>query len=241
MAGRRNWTEQEVRAALGLYLITPFGRIHNRNPKIVELAWRIWRTPLAVALKLVNLAAIDDSLARKGIANASVLDRRVLAEFQDAPGHVLAAQDTGYVQPEAPFDGVHLREGMDRRMTTTIRVGQGYFREMMLASYGAKCALTGVEEPKLLVASHIVGWAEDATQRMNPRNGNLLNALHDKAFDWHLVAFDERFDMVVSERLPPQAWAPLGGVNRLDMPSRFLPDQDLLERHRATFYDAQAG
>ena len=241
MAERRNWTEQEVRAALGLYLTTPFGRIHKANPAIVELAGRIGRTPSAVALKMSNLAAIDESLPRKGMANASALDRRIWAEFQVAPEHVLAACDMTYSQVEAPFDGVHLREGMDRKTTTTTRVGQSYFREMILASYGTKCALTGVEEPKLLMASHIVSWAEDASQRLNPRNGILLNALHDKAFDRHLITFDERYDMIVSDRLPPQARARLGGVTRLEMPQRFLPDQDLLERHRAAFCDAKTG
>ncbi|WGI21688.1 HNH endonuclease [Amylibacter sp. IMCC11727] len=239
MAERRNWTEQEVRAALALYLVTPFGRIHKGNPQIIDLAGRIGRTPSAVALKLSNLAAIDETLPRKGMANASALDRQIWAEFQTEPEYVLDAREFVYRQPDAVPDGIHLREGVDRVTTTKVRQGQGYFRDMMLASYGAKCALTGVEEPKLLVASHIVGWAEDASQRLNPRNGILLNALHDKAFDRHLITFDESYRMIVSDHMRPITRERIGrGV--LDMPSRFLPDQDLLERHRAKFFDAQA-
>jgi DNA (cytosine-5)-methyltransferase 1/putative restriction endonuclease len=220
-------------------LITPFGRIHKGNAQIIDLARRIGRTPSAVALKLSNLAAIDDTLPRKGLANASAMDRQVWAEFQTEPEHVLDAREMVYRQPDVAFDGVHLREGVDRVATTTVRQGQGYFRDMMLASYGAKCALTGVEEPKLLVASHIVGWAEDASQRLNPRNGILLNALHDKAFDRHLITFDESYRMVVSDQMPPVTRERIGrGV--LDMTSRFLPDQELLERHRAKFFDGQA-
>ncbi len=81
---------------------------------------------------------------------------------------------------------------------------------MILTSYGAKCAVTGVEEPKLLVASHIMGWSEDAAQRLNPRNGILLNALHDKAFDRHLITFDETNRMVVSDRMPPLTCEQIG-------------------------------
>lgn len=239
MAERLNWTEQEVRAALSLYLITPFGRVHKGNPKIIELASRIGRTPSAVALKLSNLAAIDDTLPQKGMANASALDRKVWAEFQVNPDFVLEAQDLTYRQPETPFDGMHLREGMDRQVPSTVRVGQSYFRDMMLASYGSKCALTGVEEPKLLVASHIVGWAEEPKQRLNPRNGILLNAFHDKAFDRHLITFDESYRMVVSDLMPPKARERIGEAE-LELPTRFLPDQDLLERHRKAFFDVQA-
>jgi len=39
-------------------------------------------------------------------------------------------------------------------------------------------------------ASHIVPWAEDERNRLNPRNGLCLNALHDRAFDRHLMWID---------------------------------------------------
>ncbi len=38
IAERRHWTAEEIRAALALYLRTPFGRIHMRNPDIFLLA-----------------------------------------------------------------------------------------------------------------------------------------------------------------------------------------------------------
>ena len=77
MTVRRNWSEEEVRKALTLYLRTTFGRLHNRNPDIIALANEIGRTASSVALKLVNLASLDDSLPAKGMANASATDRQV--------------------------------------------------------------------------------------------------------------------------------------------------------------------
>jgi hypothetical protein len=81
---RRNWTESEIAEAIDLYLRTPFGRIHSRNPKIVELAQRLNRTPGSIALKLTNLASIDESLDRKGMSNYSKLDKAVWDRFWGA-------------------------------------------------------------------------------------------------------------------------------------------------------------
>ena len=77
---RRGWTQPEIVAAVELYLRTPFGRIDQRNPEIADLARRLDRTSGAVALKMANLASLDTTLDRRGMANASALDRRVWAE-----------------------------------------------------------------------------------------------------------------------------------------------------------------
>lgn len=36
------------------------------------------------------------------------------------------------------------------------RVNQNVFRKIVLANYDGKCALTGIDIPELLVASHII-------------------------------------------------------------------------------------
>lgn len=58
------------------------------------------------------------------------------------------------------------------------RIGQGIFRESLLEYWQGRCPLTGIEEPELLRASHIVLWAQfgDA-ERLNVYNGLLLSAL----------------------------------------------------------------
>jgi putative restriction endonuclease len=108
---------------------------------------------------------------------------------------------------------------------------------MVLTGYGSRCALTGVDDVRLLNASHIVGWAEDATQRMRPTNGICLNALHDRAFDRHLITFDEGWRMLIAPQVPAAAKAQLqrGVDGRLQMPTRFLPDAGLMAQHRARF------
>ena len=91
MVERRNWSLEDVKEALALYLVTDFGRFHARNPDIIRLATRLGRTASAVALKLTNLAALDDILPQKGMANASATDREVWASFLRNPDDVEVA------------------------------------------------------------------------------------------------------------------------------------------------------
>ncbi|SEN09404.1 putative restriction endonuclease [Gemmobacter aquatilis] len=246
MAERRNWTEAEVRAALALYLVTEFGRFHSRNPDIIRLAARLGRTAAAVALKLTNLAALDDSLPQKGMANASATDRRVWAEYLRAPEAVIAAYAQ---QSAAPMPGPGLAEaaaafdhrgGGVRDSVVQTRVGQDLFRRTILTSYRNRCALTGIDDPRLLTASHILPWAEAPEMRMRPTNGICLNALHDRAFDRHLITFGEDWRMIVSPHLSADSRAQLvRGVDQpLEMPARFAPDAGFMQAHRQRFASA---
>ena len=258
MAQRRNWSEWEIRHALALYLRTDFGRLHKDNPDIIKLAAHLDRTPSALALKLCNLAALDTTLRRKGMAHTSKIDRRVWSEFLLDPSSVLEAYEsqkklfrkmkdkpvpkyghTGMEESSADFlFDVSAHASGERKVETIQRIGQDFFREMILTSYRGCCALTGIEDSRLLIASHIVPWKEDADNRINPSNGICLNALHDRAFDRHLITFDEDYRMQIAPHVPLVARKKLERVEnpRLEMPSRFLPDQGFLEAHRKIFF-----
>ena len=242
MAKRNLWVREDIQRALVLYLGTPFGQIHSGNPKIIELAQNIGRTPSAVALKMSNLAGIDESLDRKGMANSSALDKQVWKEFLIAPAEIVAVSEAmhgnmQYIQQEH-LDAHGFGEGTNRIVQTTQRRGQGLFRQTILTSYGSRCALTDLDDPRLLIASHIIGWAEHAKTRLNPHNGICLNALHDRAFDKHLITFGESYELLVADNLPRKTSEQLHQVKHrtLRMPERFLPSQDFLETHRQQFY-----
>jgi putative restriction endonuclease len=68
---RRAWTREELIVAFNLYCTIPFGRIHIRNPQIIELAKAIGRTPSAVSWKLANFARLDPVLQKRHIAGAN--------------------------------------------------------------------------------------------------------------------------------------------------------------------------
>ena len=58
------------------------------------------------------------------------------------------------------------------------RVNQNVFRQIVLANYNKKCAITGIDIPDLLVASHIIPWSKNEEERLNPENGICLSALY---------------------------------------------------------------
>ena len=48
----------------------------------------------------------------------------------------------------------------ERKGLVTSRVGQGYYRDLLLQKWNYQCALTGCKQTNLLIASHIVPWSE---------------------------------------------------------------------------------
>lgn len=73
------------------------------------------------------------------------------------------------------------------------RRGQGVFRDKVMSYWSAACPLTGIGEPDLLRASHIIPWnrCEKEVDRLDPNNGLLLSSLWDAAFDRGLVSFSD--------------------------------------------------
>ena len=82
------------------------------------------------------------------------------------------------------------------------RVGQGKFRKELI-DYWHGCALTGFNDTRFLVASHIKPWkdCENHDERLDPYNGLLLLPNLDKAFDLGYISFKEQGDILVSPEL----------------------------------------
>ncbi len=91
------------------------------------------------------------------------------------------------------------------------RVGQDVFRKALIEYWKGRCPLTGITDPALLRASHIVPWSECETDalRLDVHNGLLLSALWDAAFDAGLVSFDNAGRPLCSTALTPTAAAQL--------------------------------
>ncbi|MGB1252926.1 MAG: HNH endonuclease [Candidatus Promineifilaceae bacterium] len=207
----RNWTRNELILAFNLYCKLPFGKMHNRNPQVIALANLIKRSHSAVSWKLVNFARLDPSLQKRGIRGAThgskgeieiwnefsedwerlaYESESLIAEFQDASVEVVAGIDT-----------LDLPVGEDRYRLVKTRVNQSFFRKAVLASYDSKCCITELPLQSLLVASHIIPWAQNASHRTDPSNGLCLNAIHDKAFDRGLLTITTDYQIKLSTEL----------------------------------------
>jgi hypothetical protein len=91
------------------------------------------------------------------------------------------------------------------------RIGQDIFRAALMDYWGGSCPVTGITDPALLRASHIVPWAEcgDAL-RLDVHNGLLLSALWDAAFDAGLISFADDGSVLAGAELSTAAVAALG-------------------------------
>lgn len=86
------------------------------------------------------------------------------------------------------------------------RIGQDIFRASLMDYWQGRCLVTGIDQPELLRASHIIPWAECSDEeRLNVYNGLLLSALWDAAFDAGLVTLDASGMILYSSQLNPAA------------------------------------
>lgn len=209
MAAAKLWTREELLIAFTLYSQIPFGKLHSRNPEIIHYAKLIGRTPSALAMKLVNLASLDPYIiesGRSGLKGASNADRELWKEMSQDVDLFNQQCQTAMEHLETPatpeFDE-ELKDfsGRDKFSTVKTRVDQNLFRKNVLEAYEYRCCVTGLEEPSLLVASHILPWSHSIEQRLNPSNGLCLSSLHDKAFDRGLITFNEQFKLILSPQL----------------------------------------
>jgi len=248
------WTKEQVKLGFNLYCQLPFGKLHSRNPEIIELAKLIGRSPGAVAMKLSNIASLDPAITstgRVGLIGASELDREVWEEFH-ADWDRLALDclhiqeriksekesQKSKKQTETEPEDIDDFTGETKRVITEQRMRQNFFRRAVLSSYLERCCMSGLSDSRLLIASHIVPWSKDKHNRLNPRNGLCLSALHDKAFDRGLIALDDDFRVILSKDLEQQNepfvrqfFHPLAGQS-ITLPERFAPDKAFLARHR---------
>jgi putative restriction endonuclease len=255
MARRFGWSQEELLVAFRLYCRTPFGKLHQHNPEIIELARLMGRTASAVGMKACNFASLDPVQRARDITalgNVSRADRQLWEAFEENPEAVAAEAEAAYarlsgqevVATEAPELGLieefRLPAGPTEaeRVVRTRRV-QAFFRAAVLASYEYRCALSEIAVPELLNASHIIPWQADVARRADPRNGLALNALYDRAFDRGLITFDEALRLVVSKRLKEEPMAEMQrgcfGVmegRKLRLPQRFGVDEGALAWHR---------
>ena len=90
----------------------------------------------------------------------------------------------------------------ERSALIKARIGQGTFKKRLLKKYDGKCVVTGIDEKRLLVASHVKPWAVSSNdERLSPENGLLLTPTFDKLFDSGLITFSDEGKIYFSSQL----------------------------------------
>ncbi len=107
------------------------------------------------------------------------------------------------------------------------RLHQASFREAVITAYNGRCALSGLPEPLLLDAAHIVADQDERLGQPIVPNGIPLSKIHHAAFDSHLIGIDPDYRLHVSERLLIQKdGAMLDVLKQLNGGAIHLPNRD---------------
>jgi len=248
-----NWTREETIIAFNVYCKIPFKDSSARHPEVIKHASIIGRSPSALNMKIGNFGRLDPRLKQRGISglsHGSKMENDVWNEFHGNwekliyESEQLIAKFAGeHVEAAVDIDLASLPQGQERERVVRERVNQNFFRRAILSSYNQKCCITGLEMPDLLIASHIIPWTKNKQERLNPRNGLCLNALHDKAFDRGLITVSTGYQVMLS-----------GAIRRLDaseavkdffvkfdgetifVPEKFSPKKEFLEYHQKEIF-----
>ena len=253
---RKNWTREELILAFNLYCKIPFGQINHGNPKIIELSEIIGRTPSSVTFKLSNFASLDpfhQQRGVKGLSNVGKLDKEIYMEFSNNwddlifESESLLSEKTGskrleyVIKVEDDFDTT--KEGIDTIRSVKTRVNQSFFRTVITSIYSNRCAVSNIDLPELLIASHIIPWSTNEKERLNPANGICLSALYDKVFDKGLMTLTDDYKVIFSKNLlkisDKSIYKSLFGVyenKQINLPDKFLPNIEFIEFHRNNIF-----
>lgn len=250
-----NWTREETIIAFNVYCKIPFKRSNKNNPTIIKYAKIIGRSPSALNMKVGNIGRLDPELKKQGIVGLShggKIEEEVWAEFNSNweklayESELLIAKFSKKSIEESTQISIEENEiplGLERTSIVKQRVNQGFFRSAILSAYNEKCCISGLPIKELLIASHIIPWAKDTKNRLNPRNGLCLNSIHDKAFDRGLLTITTNYRVKISSYL--DRFNSEESVIRffkkyedkeIVLPDKFLPSKEFLDYHNKNIF-----
>ena len=112
--------------------------------------------------------------------------------------------------------------------TVKRRLHQSKFREALIQAYEGRCAISGIPEPLLIDAAHIVPDIDEQLGQPIVPNGIPLSKIHHAAFDSHLIGVDPDYRIHVSDRLLDKRDGPLlETLKKLQGQPIHLPTRDV--------------
>lgn len=120
---------------------------------------------------------------------------------------------------------------------TAIRIGQSLFRNKLIYSL-KKCPITGIDDIRILTASHIKPWTQATNkERLDLSNGFLFSPTFDRLFDRGIISFSNNKNILVSNSFSEK------NLVRLNLKqNQIIPDlpiigrEEYLEYHRKKIF-----
>ena len=215
-----------------------------------QTSMRVWLTAVGESrfLAAASRADVLDGLAGLGAASAAPLPSAAAGAL--AVGDVAAlhrllrrAFQLSRTLPDALLHDFH-SETADLPRTTEAerrevrRVGQDVFRRGLFEYWDGRCAITGIDVPELLRASHIKPWADCGTdaERLDVFNGLLLAPHLDAAFDSGFLTVAEDGTVLLLDALPSGARSALGLAGSLKVRGLHRTHERYLPWHRSRIF-----
>lgn len=160
-----------------------------------------------LARSLPEMLRPDGGFEARGEAELGKLLRRAAELAMSLPNHAaeIYAEEVAKIEAHPPAATEALR-------LVKQRIGQNLFRQALMDYWDGTCAVTGLDLPEALRASHAKPWAQCATdaERLDVFNGFLLTAHLDALFDQGLMTFADDGMAILSKRLTSAQSALLG-------------------------------
>ena len=155
-------------------------------------------------------------------------------------------ESVNHVQQEqheviAEMEALYFAGPTESQNVQTIRTKQSEYRQNVVTLWHGQCAVTGVDETKWLIASHIKPWRESTDfERVDPKNSLLLSPNYDKLFDRGVISFDaSNGKILLPEKMSASFWRNLDRLGITDEKHlSFIPDgtEKYLEYHQKMIF-----
>ena len=165
--------------------------------------------------------------------------------FSSAGVYVLNDQPINLAREDLPDDIVENAISRDALVIPNIeagvqlgqarlRVGQGAIRRLTVSNYGGRCALCDTCDSVLLVASHVVRWADRSDTRGKLSNTICFCAMHDRLFEHGYFGLQDDLRLVIRVNIGGKAiqtWLEKCTTD-FSRPKNHLPLVEFLRAHR---------
>ena len=177
----------------------------------------------------VYLASISQPFAQIFMEKAKISEASFVANIE-AVDNLEADQEQKAVEGRTDIGPTQKAQLVQSRR------GQGIFKANVRLNE-TKCRVTGLSDPRFLIASHIKPWSQCSDrEKLDGCNGLLLSPHIDRLFDKGWISFTDQGDILFSTKIGASV-LDLWGLARSQNVGRFSPEQSVyLEFHRNSVF-----
>jgi putative restriction endonuclease len=157
---------------------------------------------------------------------------------QSSGDYLLNKWNISIIETDSDRDTINVEDYLPPTITekeglVNSRVGQGKYRRSILHRWKNKCAVTGLSNKELLIASHIVPWREATDfERLDVHNGILLSPVYDALFDKNLISFSDNGQIILTPGLSTDDFKKIGVTGKEKIDGLTEMNKEYLSRHR---------